>query len=430
MDDADNGDFSSTLEMPRLMDAAARKIEFLWGRFVVTLMLCAAVGVAVVEYVRPERYVRPFAASAEIEVRINEQHPPTAEGVRRRALSTANLTGVLHRLIGRDAESPATDEDDVSAATVDRWRRQIAVEVRPGRRPDRRRIRFQVVEAVSTSEAAVLVEAVALQFASESASDRYFERVDRLRAADERVAEATADLLEVVRTRGLTSLPSPAQAERLDRVVEPVPVELGDELRRLTQLRMQLLETLQPAHPDVAAIDARIDSLGTAAAGSSIRRLSAETETIVPLGRPLSTVGLPPVVVTAVERLNTARATAEARLHDLLDPTAIDVPSVSTTTGALNLWELRPFWYGATLFPAFAVAWLAAGGRRIAPPLAIAPRPTSIEPVATPSRPIIEAVSGDDALRTLDQVAEAVGAPVLGVIVRRNHRQAPTFTTK
>jgi hypothetical protein len=42
----------------------------------------------------------------------------------------------------------------------------------------------------------------------------------------------------------------------------------------------------------------------------------------------------------------------------------------------------------------------------------------------------VAAVTDDDTLRTLEQVAEAVGAPVLGVIVRRNRRQSPTFTTK
>jgi hypothetical protein len=191
------------------------------------------------------------------------------------------------------------------------------------------------------------------------------------------------------------------------------------------------LETLQPAHPEIAAIDARIDSLRLAASGSAIRRLSAEVESSAPRSRPLPTTGLPPLVVTAVERLNASRATAEARLNDLLDPTVVEVPMVTTSRGVGRLGELREFWYGIVCLPAVAIAWLTSR-RRALRPVVVAPmmqKESSPAPVVGFTTEVA-AVTDDDTLRTLEQVAEAVGAPVLGVIVRRNRRQSPTFTTK
>src|SRR5688572_2145089 len=140
------------------MDAVQRTHRFRWGRFVALVAIGALLSLAGVEFFAPERFFRLRVASAEVELPFPSAGPPTAEQVRRQALSTANLEVVYRRLTGRSHTEFEVDEAADSVEHFDRWRRQIAVEVRTsGDR--RRRIRFLADDANRTADAAIVAEA-------------------------------------------------------------------------------------------------------------------------------------------------------------------------------------------------------------------------------------------------------------------------------
>jgi hypothetical protein len=303
------------------MLVACRQTEFRTGRFVAVAVFLTLVGLGTVEFLAPERYVPGAAAWAEVELSFSGDEPPSAAEVRERALSDANLAAVSERYAvrcGADAQ--------VSGERGARWRKQLVVEVRTCGHDDRRRIRFLAERGSDEFADAALLEAIAAQYAADALDER--------RSAEVAASAVAADFVE-------------------PREVEPSET-VADGVAELLRTRARLLETLQPAHPEVVALDARLDALQTAASNSPIRRMSAEAVA-------------PPGVTSA------------------------EIPVVVTRRPVWFPWAERPFWYVAVCIPALAVAgWSArARSQRVAVPREAVVREAAPKRVAAGLRPTV-----------------------------------------
>lgn len=473
------------------MAAADRKTSFRWGRGIVAALLTIALGLAAVELLSPERHVGRGTVASEVTVRVVPRLAPSAEAIRRRISTNENLREVAARLKGgASTEADATNADDL--ATFESWRRRLVVEIYPTDDGQRRRIRFVAAAAGKPDEAAALVETVAVQYAESLAAERWYGAIDRLRSA-EAAADATFDqlhdLLRNNQTASVRSFSSQLVASHIAAVpsiprnlptIAAAPIaatqsELERELFRLVQQRAALLETLQPAHPQVVAIDARLNSLQMVGAGTHVRRMAGEepldltlpdfeeapkpslpiippttdrlTSEKLPTPSPASE-GLPATTADALRKWQASRAAVKTCLDELLAPAAAEFPVVSTAVSGLQLWEHRAFWRFSVaaigLLVGIAFAMPRRGSANIEPvhePVTTRPIAPHFEPVAAPTpAPIItEAVppvpqavvppptvsdispppSHEPRIETLEQAAAVTGGPVLGVLVRR-----------
>lgn len=377
MDDADYEDAFRSNKFEMRMSAVGYSISFRWGRGLLAALVTAALGLAAVELLSPERHVGNGTVAAEVAVRIVPRLAPSADAIRRSVITTESLREVAARLRGETAANQADD-----AATFERWRRQLAVEILPTGDPQRRRIRFVALTGGRPEEAAALADTIAVRYAESLTAERWYAAVDRLRTAEtaaDAIFERLLDLLRNSRTAGTArQAPIAAAAAAAPRDLPSLAAtplaasqsELERELFQLIRQRAVLLETLQPAHPQITALDARLNSLQLAGASTHVRRLSGEeevdltlpgfddppstaapTEAVPTLApprtaqvKPPSTSGLPPAAVDAVEQWQQSRVGVKVALEQMLEPAAAEFPVVSTTATGLRIWEHRDFW--------------------------------------------------------------------------------------
>lgn len=467
--------------------------SFRWGRGCLAALLAAALGFAAVEFLSPEQHVGSGTVAAEVSVRVVPKLAPSADAIRRSMLTNDHLREVAARLRdGNGTDSAAKKADD--AATFERWRRQLIVDILPTQSPERRRIRFSALAGGRPAEAAALAETIAVLYAESLTSERWYASIDRLRSA-ESAADATFDRLldslrnnTTARTAPRDSGKSLAKSGAAARAIpvrlpaaEAAPLaatqtELDRELHRLIRQRSELLETLQPAHPQIVALDARLNALQVAGAATHVRRLSNEVEVDLTLpdfeevpaapspSAPTHTVpqtvqvdvhaasGLPPATAEAVRQWQQSRVAVKESLDELLAPAAAEFPVVSTAVAGLQLWEHRAFWriaagsLGLILGIAFALprrgrtAFESAPTPRVSPspvvppreePIAAPPPHPPVSKAAEPRHEQIAAVanfaspSAAAIIETVEQAATATGGPVLGVLVRRRESTSP-----
>lgn len=383
--------------------------SFHFSRFLAVLFVLSAVVAAAIEGLAPHRRFGRPAIAADVEVRVVPRMMPTAETARRRVLSTENLTTVYHRAV--DSPEPDTDSADLIDKKMREWRRLLAVEVRPSADRERCRIRIVADGAERPVEGARLVEAIAAQYAGDIAAERWYEAVDRLRAAESAVDTAVRQLIRLVDGRDLP--PSPNVSFSHPRLMAPddgPTAELEHEIVRLMQIRASLLDTLQPAHPQVAALDARLATLKTAQVnGSPIRRMSAEEDL---------NLNPPQTAAEAAARVERARTALQIAMEAMLDPAAAEFPVVSTAVTGLNVWSTKPFWYAVGSLPCFGLAVLVCGSRRkatIGRYREVVAQAAGASPTYQPSAE----PPTSDMVETAADVEAASGLPVLAVISRR-----------
>lgn len=444
------------------MPLVVRRNSSRLARFLLVALLASLAAWAVVDTIAPELMYGSGEAAAEVSLRVVPRLTPTADSVRRRVLTTEQLRDVVARLKQSSPSIiPAEANDEI---IFERWRRLLAVEVRAGSDAQHIRVRFLAPTAGRVRESSALVETIAAQYAGELAAERWYAAVDRLRAA-EQISDAACDDL-IAQIRGLAP---PARAAWINstqlgaveatRSYETAAQPADRELLRLIRVRAQLLENLQPAHPQVQAVDARLNALQLAGAGTHIRRMSGEEELSLPNfpslvspseAAPLKTAPTAPSVADAVSlptddlirRWQEARAGVQSCLDDLLTPASAEFPVVSTVVSGLQLWGLRNFWRLAAVMLGFVVGLIAVTPWRksssaVAPVSPIESKPTEpmvpTEPVAAPinspaaitnpkpeSPPSPVAVEPiDDRIHTLDQARAAAGGQLLGTLVRR-----------
>ena len=384
-------------------------------RFLLVALLASLAAWAVVDTTAPELLYGSGEAAAEVSLRVVPRLTPTADSVRRRVLSTEQLRDVVARL---KQASPSIILAEANEEIIfERWRRLLAVEVRAGSDAQHIRVRFLAPTAGRVRESSALVETIAAQYAGQLAAERWYEAVDRLRAA-EQISDAACDDL-IAQIQGLAP---PARAALLNsthfetvdeaRSYATAAQSVDRELLRLIRVRAQLLENLQPAHPQVQAVDARLNALQLAGAGTHIRRMSGEGELSLPNfpslvapseAAPLKSAVAAPSVADEVSlptaelirRWQEARAGVQSCLDDLLAPASAEFPVVSTVVSGLQLWELRNFWRLAAVMLGLIVGLIAVTPWRksssaVAPSLPIESAPSepiaSAKPVAAPIR--------------------------------------------
>jgi hypothetical protein len=370
--------------------------RFHWLRFLVVTLFVAAVGQVIVDRTAPERRFGKPTIAADVEVRVVPRLAPSAAAVRRQALSSESLAAVARRLNVAQSASAAPDEVTVTSA-IGLWRRQLAVEVHELGDAERRRVRFVAEGSESTAELTALVEAVAAQYAGDLSAERWYEAVDRLRSAEQQVDTAVAELLAAVERRVAkpTNAAGREGPQLFSTAAEP-SVGLEREIARLIEMRAVMLESLQPAHPQVAALDARLNGLRVAAANvAPIRRMAGEAELppTGPIGEAApaapADVGIEQrAVEAAIQKLQAARGDVRIQMDAMLDPSAAEFPVLTTVVTGTNVWNTRPFWYAAICLPALllgiAAGWPWRRSSAAALPRTVrAPKPVSVvEPTA------------------------------------------------
>lgn len=435
------------------MNANHTAIRFRPLRLLFVCLLTSALGVAVVHETEPERnFDRPTIA-ADVEVRVVPRLVPTADAVRREALSSDNLAAVCRRLKKVASQSASPAESSISE-TIGLWRRHIAVEVHDVGDPDRRRIRFLAEGFSDAEQAAAVVEAVATHYSGNLSAERWYASVDRLRAAEEACDVAARELLVAVeRAKPIANTVERREGPNLLSTVDPAD-SVRREMSRLVELRSQLMESLQPAHPQILALDARLVNLqATASAMSPIRRLSAEAEADAPaIAEPADsdratseaaakqserTAASLAAVSAATSRLITLRTAVHQELNSMLDPAAAEFPVVAASASGISLWSKRETWYAVAGLSGLVVGLIVLARQltkvraassnaaepnvdRAAPPSSGASsfEQSSVGEVFNRTSPS----SGDRSNRPLtdvDEATELTGAPVLAVLRRR-----------
>lgn len=390
-----------TLEPPR----PNRSFTIRWTRFVVVALLLAVVGVAIVDFAKPERRFRTAETTASVQVRVVRNAAPTVESLERRILSNDELRDLWDDFFAKEAGSDHARRE----AELVEWRRRLRVEVDAGPIGDLRSIRIVWQGLEDLDMGAAIVESLGRRYADEVSADRWYGSVDRLRI-QVREIEAAAKEVGGARQSQASSIGSAPDIAHTASF-EPVP----DDRLNAPLLIAPNADGAVPAaieKPKPKNVVFPPSPASTAARGSS----------------------------DPSRRLATATANLRREMDDLLLPREAEFPVVTLDRVGLNVAHLRPLWYVGvglvSLLAALAIAVsrvaLAATASSPLPHVEVAPAPIEPTPNFHPIHIAPESdepttVAIDPMFHTAAEVERRLAAPVLAVVSRRSAHSEPVM---
>lgn len=386
-----------------------RSFTVRWTRLVVVAFVVMVVGVAVVDFTKPERRFRPAETTASVQVRVVRNAAPTVESLQRRILSNDELQDLWDDFFAAAKDGSSTGKRE---AELVEWRRRLRVEVDSGPIGDLRSIRISWTGPDDIEMGAAIVESLARRYADEVSAERWYGSVDRLRA-DVRAVETAAKELAAVRQRqasssGTISDVAPAAS------FEPVPDErLNAPLLIAPNSDGAVPAAVEKPKPKKIAFPPSPATIAARGSGDPARQLA------------------------------TAAADLRRRMDEMLLPSEAEFPVVTLERIGLSVVHLRPLWYCGVGLLSLLLAGVASVSRvsgtivtsvpalegevQVAlPEAAIAPLPpepdvvpSSIASADEPFAPAAEPeVASDPNFQTAAEVEARLAAPILAVVSR------------